>query len=857
MLTMTIYEVFGVFIIVYYFFGSRILKMVDVLSTRVQAIYSPWEGNRQADHSALPPYILKEVARKRKEREARKIESRVTVSEVLDKTLVASKEKPWIGFPVRQKLHKGESTCNSCAPNSQQAFQVDASKERDVIDLLPVEEDSSSNFIVRTFAIVFNHLRKITNYHFPRVFESVLEDERVQDAISESTTNILSEAPEVEHTQETYKKILLSQARKAKEIVADMHAAMSNLSLMITSFLVHTVMRRCMTSVIIHPSQMEMIRQADKTKLPLIFLPLHRSHLDYILLIYILYNNGIRTPLTAAGINLKIPFFGPALRSLGAFYIKRRIEPSTGSKDVIYRATLHTYIVQCLKAGHNLKFYVEGGRTRTGKPCLPKVGLLSVILDAYMEGSVEDALLVPVSANYDKLVDGSFIRELLGEPKQKESFGSAISAIWTTMNSNHGSARVDFHKPYSLRELVQSFQSSINSPPPSLDHALTFSDFGWRGRNGIQSSASLASIHGTDVVREDQRQLVEHIATHIVYDCSSFCPIMSTNLLAFLLLNKARNGVKLGVLVDMFEKLKNDLTSNDRELGFSGESIDITNSAISLLGPGLVKRVRPDGGSEFDEVITPVTILPNVIELSYYGNALLPHYAMRSVIATSAFAMMKFKKGELLADVRLNENDLLEHSLKLCEVLQFEFVFCKPCENLETVISRTLDDMKTWGMFSSLENHMRRTYSFLDGSEEDFSDDDEAPIRHAFYSVSNDPNDLSQLRLYNMTLRPLIDTYVATVMSLHRLIGKQLPDIDFAKEVITEVKTHIDTGFCKYGESCSADSIKNASKVLKKWGVLESFTQDSINLIYLSDSFNNKKAIEDLVERIRLYKCTA
>lgn len=74
-----------------------------------------------------------------------------------------------------------------------------------------------------------------------------------------------------------------------------------------------------------------------------------------------------------------------------------------------------------------------------------------MIVDAYMDGTVDDALLVPVSVNYDKLVDGNFIRELLGQPKQKETFTSAMAAIWETLNSSYGSCRVDFNQPFSLR----------------------------------------------------------------------------------------------------------------------------------------------------------------------------------------------------------------------------------------------------------------------------------------------------------------------------------------------------------------------------------------------------------------------
>lgn len=78
-------------------------------------------------------------------------------------------------------------------------------------------------------------------------------------------------------------------------------------------------------------------------------------------------------------------------------------------------------------------------------------GILSVILDAYLDGTIDDALLVPVTLNYDKLVDGNFVREQLGMPKQMETFWSALRGIWRTLNTNHGGIRVDFNQPISLK----------------------------------------------------------------------------------------------------------------------------------------------------------------------------------------------------------------------------------------------------------------------------------------------------------------------------------------------------------------------------------------------------------------------
>lgn len=131
------------------------------------------------------------------------------------------------------------------------------------------------------------------------------------------------------------------------------------------------------------------------------------------------------------------------------------MDPIQGRKDHVYKAVLHTYMNECLGAGHNIEFFLEGGRTRTGKPCMPKYGIVSVIIDAFMDGTIEDALLVPISMNYEKLIDGNFVREQLGEPKEMETFSSALKGIWHVLNSNYGMMRIDFNQPFSLRVRIR------------------------------------------------------------------------------------------------------------------------------------------------------------------------------------------------------------------------------------------------------------------------------------------------------------------------------------------------------------------------------------------------------------------
>lgn len=135
-----------------------------------------------------------------------------------------------------------------------------------------------------------------------------------------------------------------------------------------------------------------------------------------------------------------------------------------------------------------------------------------------MDGTIEDALLVPVSINYERLVDGNFVREQLGQPKQMESLGSALKAIWSVLNSNYGMMRIDFNQPFSIKELIKTFHIPSRSPTPEEKEIVS---------NGtvkplfkkpkLVSQPSTASLYGTDVVEEKHRKLVDSIARHVIY----------------------------------------------------------------------------------------------------------------------------------------------------------------------------------------------------------------------------------------------------------------------------------------------------------------------------------------------------
>lgn len=483
---------------------------------------------------------------------------------------------------------------------------------------------------------------------------------------------------------------------RAKRVLLDMRSTISDLMLRLTSWVLYKLLPCFLTGVVAHPAQVDMLKAASAKApgAPLIYLPLHRSHLDYILVSFILLNNDIRSPIVAAGNNLRIPFFGGLLRYLGAFFIKRKIDPVAGKKDVVYRAVLHTYVQHALMAGHNVEFFVEGGRTRTGKPCMPKSGVLSVIVDAFLDGTITDALLVPVSVNYERLVDGNFVREQLGQKKQPETFRSAISAIWHILHSRYGLMRIDFNEPFSIRELVKSFDRLSGQPTPigaeraALDAAAAANSISTTTNHmkRLQHNPSTSSLYGTDLVHEEQRSLVDNIARHVVYDCASATSVMTTNAVAFLLLTRFRDGATVGVLSEALDALRAQLEGR-KDIGFTGNSKDVLQYAAEVLGAELI-AVEQRAGQTFYK---PIARRESFIELAYYSNSLVPHYALDSIVVTAMYTLEReAEQQNAQAFFATNKATLFQKCMEHCDILRYEFILSKPCQQIEQLLDDTL-----------------------------------------------------------------------------------------------------------------------------------------------------------------------
>lgn len=174
----------------------------------------------------------------------------------------------------------------------------------------------------------------------------------------------------------------------------------------------------------------------------LVFAPCHRSHIDYLLLSYVLHHQGLMLPHIAAGDNLDLPVIGRLLRGGGAFFIRRSFRG-----DDIYRAVLDEYLYQTLRRGHSVEYFVEGTRSRTGRLLSPRTGMLQTTLDSIARGLPRPLAVIPVHIAYEKVIEAaSFDEELAGASKRPESVGGIVRAV-RLARQTFGSASLAFAPP--------------------------------------------------------------------------------------------------------------------------------------------------------------------------------------------------------------------------------------------------------------------------------------------------------------------------------------------------------------------------------------------------------------------------
>ncbi len=230
-----------------------------------------------------------------------------------------------------------------------------------------------------------------------------------------------------------------------------------------------------------------------------IYVPCHRSHIDYLLLSYVLYHQGLVPPHVAAGVNLNLPLVGRLVRKGGGFYLRRSFR-----SQKLYAAVFNEYFSRILAQGTSVEYFIEGTRSRTGRMLHPKAGMLSMTVRSYLRSPARPVVFQPIYIGYERLVEGrSYTAELSGQQKKNESLLDLFK-VFGILRKRYGRVHLSFAKPIFLDELLQQHEpnwrekASEDVKPPYFNALVN--QLGTQIMTGMNQAAHVNAINLLAVV---------------------------------------------------------------------------------------------------------------------------------------------------------------------------------------------------------------------------------------------------------------------------------------------------------------------------------------------------------------------
>jgi glycerol-3-phosphate O-acyltransferase len=330
----------------------------------------------------------------------------------------------------------------------------------------------------------------------------------------------------------------------------------------------------------------------------IVYVPSHRSHIDYLLFSYTIFHQGLQVPHIAAGDNLNLPVLGALLRRGGAFFLRRSFKG-----DALYSAIFSDYLSATLRQGFPIEYFIEGGRSRTGKMLTPKAGMLSMTVESFRSGIDRPLLLVPIYIGYEKLMEGdTYIAELSGKPKKKESILGLLLTL-RKLKEHFGKVHVNVGEPIDLA---------------------TFLDAQWPNWRNAQVAESPEELRATE---QGRRAAIAALGEQVITRINDAFVLNPVNLIALAMLGAPKHAIdaqRCSFLIDGLRQLLVDCPYSERQEISALAGPEIVSYAERN---GIVSRVAHPLGDMLEVAVQQASLL------TYFRNNVLHAYAAPALLA--------------------------------------------------------------------------------------------------------------------------------------------------------------------------------------------------------------------------------
>ncbi|MGH1400798.1 MAG: glycerol-3-phosphate 1-O-acyltransferase PlsB, partial [Acinetobacter tandoii] len=371
----------------------------------------------------------------------------------------------------------------------------------------------------------------------------------------------------------------------------------------------------------------------------IVYTPCHRSHIDYLLLSYVIFNRGLMVPHIAAGINLNLPIVGQLFRGAGAYFIRRSF-----NGNELYTSVFKEYLHSLLMRNTPLEYFIEGGRSRTGLLLPAKKGMLSMTIQSHLRGNSKPIVFIPTYFGYEKLLEGtSYLNELSGKPKEAESLWGILSSA-RKIEKVFGQVYVNFGEPVFLNDVLK------------------------------QQDAENIKLKINDKLPASVVNTVDQTAQSILENINKAVVINPISIISLILLNAPEHQLTESSLVatlDQYRKLLEQNRYDDRMIISGLSSADIIQYAVKLKQV----EIHHQNSETWVRVADSQKIL-----LSYFSNNILHCFILASLVAR---IIQHHEKIEI--------SELIQLAQSLYPFIQEEFFLKWQLEDVEIQIHAILD----------------------------------------------------------------------------------------------------------------------------------------------------------------------
>ena len=544
----------------------------------------------------------------------------------------------------------------------------------------------------------------------------------------------------------------------------------------------HFIWNRIYSGVDIREEDIQRFQDAVRDGTP-ILIPSHRSHLDYLLISSEFFKRGLVLPHVVAGENLAFFPAGSLIRRCGAFVIKRSFK-----NERIFPVVFTRYVQILIRDGFPIEFFIEGGRSRTGKLLYPKLGVLSMVTDASsLMRNDQKVSLLPVAVSYEQIAEEkSYAKELGGGKKKKESIFSIFSASKVILK-RFGKVYIRIGEPIIVNEEIQQYEKP------------------W-----------------SQLTEQRRREVLGYLGERIMHRIGRNMLILPTGVIAMAILCEPSMGIKISTLRDRSRRFDYLLRTVGAQSGvksdFGGWAVQ--EALERFLSEGWIKNID----DESEEIIQ---VLPQSrITMEYYKNGILHHVATTSMLASAILGVMTKDEQKSLVDFWDEIFNLFQYQVFL---FRYEFLF-NPELSVEELCSEALQYLVK---YTALQSDSVNQENNQEENEENTSekDVDTYTPEHLTICSRSYLNELSGLT------QNFLESYYLTLRACHAMRQRQFDEKSISKHIQVYGKARISIRELLYEESLSSVSIKNAIRAFREEGVL-SFLSDGNGFVFDEQVYN-------------------